>query len=114
MSVDALTFGPRIKAARDRQGWNQRRLAAEAGLSQTMLSHIEAQKRTASVPELLKVAAALGTTLGDLTGGSPVRDRLTYAARTNDDATAEAMKDRLAYYLEMDAHFEDLGYSATA
>ena len=114
MSVDALTFGPRIRAARERQGWNQRRLATQADLSQTMVSHIEGQNRTANVPELLKIAAALGTTLGDLTGGSPVRDRLVYAARTSDNATAEAMKDRLAFYLEMDAHFEDLGYSATA
>lgn len=112
--VDALTFGTRIRQARERQGWTQRRLASEAALSQTMVSHIEAKKRPATIPELLKIAAALGTTLGDLTGESPVRDRLLYAARTNEDTRAEEMKNRLAYYLEMDAHFETLGYSASA
>lgn len=112
--VDALTFGPRVRAARDRHAWDQRRLATEAGLSQSMVSNIETQKRTATIPELIKIAAALGTTIGDLTGESPVRDRLVYAARTTNNANAEAMKDRLAYYLEMDAHFEDLGYTTTA
>ena len=114
MAYDALAFGLRVRAARERQGWTQRRLAAESGISQPMIARIESQERTAKVPELIKVAAALGTTLGDLTGESPVRDRLVYAARTSDNAAADAMKDRLAFYLEMDAYFESLGCSATA
>lgn len=115
MSVDALTFGPRIRAARERRGWKQRPLAEASGLSQPTISRLEAQQgRAASIPELIKIAAALGTTLGDLTGESPVRNRLVYAARTDDDAAAEEMKERLAFYLEMDAYFDELGYSTPA
>ncbi|TPG17044.1 helix-turn-helix domain-containing protein [Pedococcus bigeumensis] len=113
MTVDALTYGPRIRAARERRGLKQRPLAVASGLSQPVLHRLEAAERTATVPELIRIAAALGTTLGDLTGHSPVRDRLVFAARTNDDAAAEEMKERLAYYLEMDAYFDELGYSAT-
>ncbi|GAB7002618.1 hypothetical protein JCM18899A_00890 [Nocardioides sp. AN3] len=112
--MQAPTFGPRVKAARDRAHLDQRELAAASGVSQSALSRIENGSKTPTIPELIKIAAGIGTTLGDLTGQSPVRDRLVYAARTTNDAAAEAMKDRLAFYLEMDAHFEDLGYSATA
>lgn len=111
--VDALAFGPRIRAARERKGWKQRPLATASGLSQSTLQRLETQERTATIPELLRIAAALGTTLGDLTGESPVRDRLVYAARTSDDTAAEQMKERLAVFLEMDATFEELGYTAT-
>ena len=114
MAVDALTFGPRIRAARERRGWKQRPLAKASGLSQATLHRLETQDRTATIPELIRIAAALGTTLGDLTGESPVRDRLIYAARTSDNTAAEEMKERLALYLEMDAYFDDLGYTTPA
>lgn len=113
MSVDARTFGPRIKAAREHRGWNQRSLARASGLSQSTLQRLETLERTATIPELIRIAAALGTTVGDVTGESPVRDRLVYAARTSDDAAADAMKERLAFYLEMDASFDELGYSTS-
>ena len=112
MAVDALTFGPRIRAARERRGWKQRALAKASGLSQSTLHRLESRDRTATIPELIKIADALGTTLGDLTGESPVRGRLVYAARTSDDAAADEMKERLAFYLEMDAYFDELGVAA--
>lgn len=114
MVASALTFGQRVEAARRRGGLTQRDLGAVSGLSASTINRVETAKKSPSIPELLKIAAGLGTTLGALTGESPVRDRLTFAARTTNDATAEDMKDRLAYYLEMDAHFEEFGHSTSA
>lgn len=114
MVSTAPAFGQRVRAARTRARLDQRELAAASGVSQAEISRIETDKKSPTIPELLKIAAGLGTTLGVLTGESLVRDRLTFAARTTNDATAEVMKDRLAYYLEMDAHFADLGYPASA
>ncbi len=114
MATSAPAFGHRVKAARTRGRLDQRQLAVASGVSQAEISRIENDKKSPTIPELLKIAAGLGTTLGALTGESLVRDRLTFAARTTNDATAEVMKDRLAYYLEMDAHFEDLGYATSA
>lgn len=114
MVITAEVTAPRIRAARLRQGWDQRKLESESGVSQSTLSRIESGKRVPSMPEILQLAAALGTSLGSLTGQSPVRERLVFAARTQDDQAAEALKDRLAFYLEMDAQFEALGYASQA
>lgn len=103
----ALAYGARVRAARKRAGLNQRQMAAVTGISQTMISHIESQRRVVTIPELLKIAAGLGATIGTLTGTSPVRDRLTYAARSEDPQATATLQDRLAFYLEMDAHFAD-------
>lgn len=113
MDLDAGVVGARVRAARERQRWNQRTLADSAGLSQATLSRIESGGRLPSMPEMLQLAAALGTSLGDLTGQSAVRARLTCAARSEDDAVAEALRDRMAFYLEMDAQFAAGGHAVT-
>lgn len=62
------TVGDRIKTVRERLGWTQEKLAAEAKISKGFLSDVEKGKNI-SLDLLLKVANALGASVGYLAGG---------------------------------------------
>lgn len=66
MQLNYTDIGMRIKAERSRQNISQERLAEYAQLSITHTSHIETGNTKVSLPALVKIANALGTTLDAL------------------------------------------------
>ncbi|MEU4231930.1 helix-turn-helix domain-containing protein [Nonomuraea sp. NPDC026600] len=86
--MELLHVGRRVRQARESAGLNQRELAQAVGLSQPTLARIELGTRSSlTIAELDRIATTLDIPLGDLTSGSPVRDRIRIAARiTEDDA----------------------------
>jgi transcriptional regulator with XRE-family HTH domain len=66
--MDELRVGPRLKALRQARGHTLRQVAATAGMTPGMLSKIENQHMSPTLPALARLAAALGTRLGPLFG----------------------------------------------
>lgn len=108
------TIGERIKRARSLWDRSQRDLTAETGLSQSTLSRIENGQREPRLNELLSLSWALGYTLAELTGHSPVGDRLLCAARADLDGDMGTMQDELTHFLELDSFLEDQGVGQPA
>lgn len=63
------TVGERIKEVREVKGWTQEKLAAEADISRSFLSEVEKHGKNISLDLLLKVATALGASVGYLASG---------------------------------------------
>lgn len=66
--MEEVRVGPRLKALRQSQGRLLREIAANAGITAGMLSKIENQRVSPTLPTLARLAAALGTRLGPLFG----------------------------------------------
>lgn len=72
-SEQAKTISRNIKRFRDGLGWNQARLAQEAGISGAALSMIEKEDgRVPTIVVLRKLATALKVEVHDITGEKPV------------------------------------------
>ena len=67
-------LGKRLKAARQKAGMSQRQLAAESGVSQGMISQIEAGHKEGGLRTLEKLAEALGVAFEDIYRGGAARD----------------------------------------
>jgi transcriptional regulator with XRE-family HTH domain len=63
------TVGERIKEVREAKGWTQEKLATEANMSKGFLSEVEKHGKNISLDLLLKVATALGASVGYLASG---------------------------------------------
>lgn len=63
------TLGRRIVACREAQGWTQKRLAEQAGISIPFLSDVENDKRSLGAEALLRLADALGASTDYLLTG---------------------------------------------
>jgi len=63
------TVGERIKEVREAKGWTQDKLATEADISKSFLSEVEKHGKNISLDLLLKVATALGASVGYLASG---------------------------------------------
>jgi transcriptional regulator with XRE-family HTH domain len=63
------TVGERIKEVREAKGWTQEKLASEADISKSFLSEVEKHGKNISLDLLLKVATALGASVGYLASG---------------------------------------------
>jgi len=61
-------LGRRIAAHRQQLGWSRAELAAKAGLSEAYLTHIETHPALVTMPSLIRLADALGTTAEALLG----------------------------------------------
>ena len=106
---ETAPIGRRIRNLREGRGWNQARLAREAGLTPSAVSRVESGKRQAVLSETLrKIAGALGVSVDYLQGSDVPEptDRELVAileqARAADlpaDARA-AIKSYLRYVLE--------------
>jgi transcriptional regulator with XRE-family HTH domain len=59
-------LGKRLKQIRLRKGLTQEALSARSGLTKSYVSLLEAGKKTPAISTLSDIAAALGTTLGEL------------------------------------------------
>lgn len=69
------TIGERIRQVRERRGWTQEKLADEARISRGFLSEVEKHGKNISLDLLVRVANALGASVGYLAtgeGASPI------------------------------------------
>jgi len=63
------TVGERIKKVREAKGWTQERLADESKVSRGFLSEVEKHGKNISLDLLLRIANALGASVGYLATG---------------------------------------------
>jgi transcriptional regulator with XRE-family HTH domain len=61
-------LGGRLLAERKRRGLTQAQLGAASGLNRTAISHFEAGRREPNLPNLVRLAEALGITTDHLLG----------------------------------------------
>jgi len=63
------TVGERIKLVREARGWTQEKLADDAKISRGFLSEVEKHGKNISLDLLLRIASALGASVGYLATG---------------------------------------------
>jgi transcriptional regulator with XRE-family HTH domain len=68
----SAAFGARVRALREGLGWSQERLAREAGVSRDAISILELGKRDVRLTNVVRLAAALQCSAGDLVNDLPV------------------------------------------
>ena len=106
-----MDYTDRINAAYGRDPeLRQRGLAEATGISQPTINRILRGERAPKLNELIALADALGSTLSELTGDSPVAARLVSSARATVDGATAAMHAELTHYFELDAFLRDHGY----
>jgi transcriptional regulator with XRE-family HTH domain len=67
-------LGSTIRRLRDERGWTQGELAYHAGVDQSHVSRIESgATKDTKVSTIIAIARALGVTIDELTGRSPLR-----------------------------------------
>ena len=68
--------GREVRRLREARGWNQAKLAVEAGMAPSAVNQIENGKRSPSASSLTKLAGALGVEVRDLfpLGQAPLPD----------------------------------------
>ena len=95
------TMSERIFEVRDERGWSQRRLAAESGISQTTIVHLETGQITEPRrPTLRRIARALDMTVEELLEGvdAPKADRPSFPSSGAEGRLASSLvgeRDRL-------------------
>jgi Zn-dependent peptidase ImmA (M78 family)/transcriptional regulator with XRE-family HTH domain len=110
--VDLVLVGERIRQERERAGYSQRQLAERSVLSQSTLNRIELGTRArATLVEIDRIASALEIPVRHLTSGNPLRDRVEFAARTNDlvPEDRDAAIRHVLEVLELDARLDAAG-----
>lgn len=65
----AGSFGERVRAERQRQGWSQENLAEACGLHWTYVSSVERGERNVSLLNILRLAQALEVNPAQLVDG---------------------------------------------
>lgn len=73
-----IVIGQRIKEIRERSKLTQMKLAEQANLSVSYISHIERGKKSASVETLVNIANELGVTVNEFLYGIQVNDNIVY------------------------------------
>ena len=107
-NIDLKKIGEIIVKEREKQGWNQAKLADEAGITAAALCQIEAGSRMPTMPTLRKIANVLNVSLNYLAWGNKkeeIEDMLTdkdiqsfyrdYQSLTNDDK--EMIKNQIEF-----------------
>lgn len=66
-----MSVGTRIRARREELGLSQERLAEAAGVHRVTIINVEAGESRPNIDTVVRLAAALGTTVGALLGEAP-------------------------------------------
>ena len=98
------TVSQRVAEAIAASHKSQRRIAAESGLSQSMLSRIVAGDREPQLPELLAIGEATGFSLRQLSGDG-LDERVQVAARST-GPSARQLYGQMVYLAELDSFLE--------
>ena len=69
---EAVALGSRLRLARTRTGSTLEEVASAAGMTSSHLSRVERGEKLPSMGAMLRLAAALGVSVGDLMGGAPI------------------------------------------
>ena len=104
--MNAYDIGKRIDEARSKASLSQRKLAERAGMAQATLSRTIAGERTATIPELLRIADATGVSFASLTGEGGVGDRVECAARSTNGSGMTAMRAALNGFMELSDYLD--------
>ncbi|MFO7675682.1 MAG: helix-turn-helix transcriptional regulator [bacterium] len=64
-----VVVGQRIRELREKKGWSQEKLAEEADLHRTYIGQVERGEKNIGVENLVRIAAALGSTAADVLRG---------------------------------------------
>lgn len=79
MPVETARIGIRLKAARERLGWNRETLAFHSGISWSAIAQVESGRRTNLRPSTLSaLAGALGVTIDYLVTGGASNSRMLH------------------------------------
>lgn len=73
---ETIDVGERLRAVRQLRSLTLRQVSERAGVSESFLSQLERGKASASIASLQRIAAALGTSLGDLFNADPRRAKV--------------------------------------
>lgn len=74
VEINYSSIGNRIKETRVKQHLTQARLAELSGVEPSNISHIERAATKVSLPTLISIANALGTSLDELVSGSLIKN----------------------------------------
>ena len=86
--LDYKMIGQRIRAERNKKGWQQAELAFRAGMTAAHLSHIETAQTKLALPTIVKIANALSVSVDEL-----LCDSLEQTQHVYDKRIAEELKD---------------------
>lgn len=86
--LDYKMIGRRIRAERNKKGWQQAELAFRAGLTASHLSHIETAQTKLALPTIVKLANALSVSVDEL-----LCDSLEQVKTVYDKKIAEELAD---------------------
>lgn len=78
MNLDYKAIGRRVRAARERVGITQQRLAEISNLSPTNISHIERGNTKLSLPSLVSLANALEVTVDELLCDNIIKSKYVF------------------------------------
>ena len=95
-------LGAAIESAREAAQLSQRALADRADISQPTLNRILSGKRPAKMTEIIRIAAALGCTVAQLTE-TAVSERVLCDSSSPD---MDTMRQRLLRFVELDAYLD--------
>jgi transcriptional regulator with XRE-family HTH domain len=93
-------FPARLRAAREKRGFNQAQLATEAGLPSTTISHFEAGSRKPSFDNLRRLSRALNVSSDYLMGITDTPDASGPGSRIARHLT-NATKEEIAFVEQM-------------
>lgn len=96
MNVDYKAIGKRIRKIREEKGLSQDKLRIEVNISKTHMSHIETGSTKLSLPTIVEIANALGTTVDPL-----LSDSLNFAAPVLKKEIEEILSDCTVYELRV-------------
>lgn len=86
-------LGKRLQKAREKAGMSQRELAQASGVSQGMISQIEAANKQGGLRTLEKLAKAMGVSFGAL-----------YPAGDTSNGNPDLLQDKLVYEIAKTVH----------
>lgn len=86
--LDYKMIGQRIRAERNKKGWQQAELAFRAGMTSAHVSHIETAQTKLALPTIVKIANALSVSVDDLLYDSMEQVKVVY-----DKKIAEELED---------------------
>lgn len=115
----SVSIGKRVKIFRENLGMTQPQASERAGISQATWSRIETEQKIPTAGEVLGLSWALGVPFDTILGKSPIRERLRFAARSSNGATASAsasdeeliaeIKEEMIFLAEFSAELSDSG-----
>ena len=95
--LDYKMIGQRIRAERNKKGWQQAELAFRAGMTSAHLSHIETAQTKLALPTIVKIANALSVSVDELLYDSMEQVKVVYDKKIAEELTQKS-GDRTTVY----------------